>query len=98
MIGTAGKARVRPTRVILYSLLRCGVFLSKGIHSFVEEVPLVVPENPISESGPAMEGANIHTWDRSGVVDLAVSTASTPYHREDLHFQKLWGSRGLVSK
>ena len=61
MIGTAGKARVRPTRVILYSFLGCGVFLSKGRHPFVEEVPLVVPENPIAESGPAMEGANIHT-------------------------------------
>jgi hypothetical protein len=50
MIGTAGRARVRPTPVGLYSLLRCGVFLSKGRIPFVEEVPLgsFVPENPIA--------------------------------------------------
>jgi hypothetical protein len=93
MVGTAGRARVRPTPVRLHSLLRCGVFLSKGRLPFVEEVPLgaFVPENPIAESGPVMKGGMV--WDRSGVVDLAVSTASTPYHREDLRFQKLCGLR-----
>ena len=33
----------------------------------------------------------MHTWDESGVVDHAVSTASTPYHREDLEFSKSCG-------
>ncbi|KAI0277087.1 hypothetical protein BGY98DRAFT_934674 [Russula aff. rugulosa BPL654] len=78
MVGTAGRARVRPT---------------PGRLPFVKEVPLgaFVPENPIAESGPVMKGGMV--WDRSGVVDLAVSTASTPYHREDLRFQKLCGLR-----
>jgi hypothetical protein len=91
MVGTVGRARVR-----LHSLLRCGVFLSKGRLPFVEFVPLgsFVPENPIAESGPVMRVAwGIATWVGSGVVGLAVSTASTPYHREDLHFQKLCGLR-----
>ena len=67
------------------------MFLSKGRLPFVEEVPLdsFVPENPIAESGLVMEGGM--AWDESGVVDLAVSTASTPHNREDLRFQKMCG-------
>lgn len=72
MVGTAGRARVRPTPVVLHSLLRCGVFLSKRRIPLVEEVPLgsFVPENPIAESGPVMEGGMVFLHG----TDLVLST------------------------
>ena len=93
MVGIAGRARVRPTPVGMHSFLRCGVFLSKGRLPFVEEVPLgsFVPENPIAVWARNGGWHRIPTWDGSGVVDLAFSTASTPYQREDLHLQKSCG-------
>ena len=94
MAGTAGRAHVRPTPVVLYSFLSCGVFLSKGRLPWVEEVPLgsFVQENPIAESGPVMKGGMVSLPGIDLVLSTLQSQLRLPRTTEEIcTFQTLCG-------